>query len=98
MHQGEPRIQLARRARRDLGHRAAELHFARARAGESLRRGVARDGWWRGGVVWFAMALPRALITLPWRGRGGEHRRCEPGWGEAWCKGVTPPRRSLRSP
>ena len=43
VHQGEPRVQPARRARRDLGHRAAELHSARARAGESLRRGLAGD-------------------------------------------------------
>ena len=43
VHQGEPRVQSARRARRDLGHRAAELYPARARARQSLRRGVARD-------------------------------------------------------
>ena len=43
VHQGEPRVQSARRARRDLGDRAAELHPARARAGQGLRRGVARD-------------------------------------------------------
>ena len=43
VHQGEPRVQSARRARRDLGDRAAELHPARARARQGLRRGVARD-------------------------------------------------------
>ena len=43
VHQGEPRLQPARRARRDLGHRAAELHPARARARQGLRRGLARD-------------------------------------------------------
>ncbi len=49
VHQGEPRVQSARRARRDLGHRAAELYPARARTGESLRRGLARDRRRRGG-------------------------------------------------
>ena len=43
VHQGEPRVQSARRARRDLGDRAAELHPAGARARQGLRRGVARD-------------------------------------------------------
>ena len=41
VHQGEPRLQPARRARRHLGHRAPELHPARARTREGLRRGVA---------------------------------------------------------
>ena len=49
VHQGEPRVQPARRARRDFGHRAAELYSARARAGQGLRRGVARDRGGRGG-------------------------------------------------
>ena len=43
VHQGEPRVQPARRARRDLGDRAAELHPARARTRQGLRRGLARD-------------------------------------------------------
>ena len=43
VHQGEPRVQPARRARRDLGDRAAELHSARARTRQGVRRGVARD-------------------------------------------------------
>ncbi len=43
VHQGEPRVQPARCARRDLGDRAAELHSARARTRQGLRRGVARD-------------------------------------------------------
>ena len=43
VHQGEPRVQSARRARRDLGDRAAELHPARARTGQGLRRGLAED-------------------------------------------------------
>src|SRR5258708_38941333 len=43
MHQGQPRVQPARRARRDFGDRAAKLHSARARARQGLRRGVARD-------------------------------------------------------
>ena len=40
VHQGQPRLQPARRPRRDLGDRAAELHHARARTGKSLRRGL----------------------------------------------------------
>ena len=44
VHQGEPRLQSARRARRDLGDRAAELHFARARTRQGLRRRLAGDG------------------------------------------------------
>ena len=43
VHQGEPRVQSARRARRDLGDRAPELHPARARARQGLRRGLAHD-------------------------------------------------------
>ena len=44
-----------------------------------------------------AAGFCRALrFTLPWRGRVGEHRRCEPGWGELPTT-LTPPRRSLRS-
>ena len=43
VHQGEPRLQPARRARRDRGHRAATLHPARARARQSLRRRLAED-------------------------------------------------------
>ena len=39
-HQGQPRLQPARRARRDLGDRAAELYPARAQPGQGLRRGV----------------------------------------------------------
>ena len=40
VHQGEPRLQPARRPRRDLGDRAAKLHPARARTGQSLRRSL----------------------------------------------------------
>src|SRR4051795_9902549 len=40
MHQGKPCVQPARRARRDLGDRAAELHSSRARIGKGLRRGL----------------------------------------------------------
>ena len=47
VHQGEPRLQPARCARRHLGDRAPELHPARPRAGQGLRRGVA--GRRRGG-------------------------------------------------
>ena len=42
VHQGEPRLQPARRPRRHLGHRAPELHPARARTRQGLRRGLAR--------------------------------------------------------
>ena len=38
VHQGEPSLQPARRARRDLGHRAAGLYRPGPRAGEGLRR------------------------------------------------------------
>ena len=46
VHQGEPRLQPARRPRRDLGDGAPELHHARARTGQSLRRslGAHRSG------------------------------------------------------
>ena len=44
VHQGQPRLQPARRARRHLGHRAPELHPARARTRQGLRRGLAADG------------------------------------------------------
>ena len=51
VYQGVARLQSARRARRDLGDRTAELHPARARTGQSLRRGVAGDRRGRGGVI-----------------------------------------------
>ena len=41
--QGEPCLQPARRARRDLGDRAAELYPARAQSRQGLRRGVPAD-------------------------------------------------------
>ena len=44
VHQGEPRLQPARRARRDLGDGAPELHPAGAGLGQGLRGGVAEDG------------------------------------------------------
>ena len=44
VHQGEPRLQPARRPRRDLGHRAAKLHPESARTRQGLRRGLAQDG------------------------------------------------------
>ena len=56
VHQGEPRLQPARRARRDLGHRAPELHPARARTRQGLRRRLAEDGG-RGRVT--ALIRPR---------------------------------------
>ena len=42
VHQGEPRLQSARRARGDFRDRAAELHFAGARSRQSVRASVAR--------------------------------------------------------
>ena len=48
VHQGEPRLQPPRRARRHRGHRTAELHPARPRPRQGLRRGVAGDGGGRG--------------------------------------------------
>ncbi len=48
VHQGEPRLQPARRARRDLRHRAAELHPARPRTRPRLRRRLAEDSRGRG--------------------------------------------------
>src|SRR5580692_605068 len=46
VHQGQPRLQPARRPRRDLGDRATKLHHARARTSQSLRRslGAYRSG------------------------------------------------------
>src|SRR6185312_10515485 len=52
------RLQSARRARRDLGHRAAELYPASARTGQSLRRSLARDRRRRGRV------MPDLLLEL----------------------------------
>src|SRR5215213_5121151 len=51
MHQGQPCLQSAGCARRDLGYRAAKLHLARARTGERLRRGLARHRRRRRGVM-----------------------------------------------
>ena len=50
VHQGEPRLQPSRRPRRDLGHRAPELHPESARTRQGLRRGLAEDRGGRGGV------------------------------------------------
>src|SRR5829696_5262228 len=51
MHQGQPCLQSAGCARRDLRHRAAKLHLARTRTGERLRRGLARHRRRRRGVM-----------------------------------------------
>src|SRR6516162_2933773 len=58
VHQGKPCLQPARRPRRDLGDRAAELHHACARARQGLRRGLGtyRSGW--GGL------MPDLLLEL----------------------------------
>ena len=47
---------------------------------------------------WQAPALRELSITVPWRGRVGERRSREPGWGDHYHEPVTPPRpSSLRS-
>src|ERR1041385_436697 len=43
MHQGEPRLQPARCARRDQRDRASELYSARTRSRQGLLRGLALD-------------------------------------------------------
>ena len=52
VHQGQPRLQPARRPRRDLGDRTAELHHARARTRQSLRRSLGAHRSGRGGCGW----------------------------------------------
>ena len=54
------------RPRRDLRDRAAELHPARARAGQGLLRGMARDRGGRGVMQAAIPAAPRG--ASPWRG------------------------------
>ena len=76
VHQGEPRVQSARRARRDLGHRAAELYPARARARQGLRRGVARDRRRRGAHERTGNRRPHALAR-------SASRRARPTGGAA---------------
>ena len=49
VHQGEPCVQSARRARGDFRDRAAELYSARARTSQGVRRGMARDRSGRSG-------------------------------------------------
>ena len=44
VHQGEPRLQPARRPRRHFGDRAAKLYPAGAKSGKILRGGLAGDG------------------------------------------------------
>src|SRR3984957_4077172 len=59
VHQGEPCLQFARRARRHIGHRAPELYPESARARAGLRRGVAQDGRRRRRI-----AMPDLLLEL----------------------------------
>ncbi len=71
MHQGEPRVQSARRARRDLRDRAAKLHPARARAGQSLRRGLACDASGAGCAAGASLLDGTKLFPSPlWGGVG----------------------------
>src|SRR5205085_2689873 len=58
VHQGEPRLQPAGCARRDLGDGAAELHHARARTGKSLRRSLGSHRSGQGGL------MPDLLLEL----------------------------------
>ena len=58
VHQGLPHLQPARCARRDLRHRAAELHPARARARQGLLRGVAANRGGRG------VSIPKTLLEM----------------------------------
>src|SRR4030081_2107164 len=51
VHQGQPCVQPAPWARGDLGDRAAELHHARARTRQSLRRSLDAYRSGRGGVM-----------------------------------------------
>src|SRR3982074_498113 len=51
VHQGQPCLQPARCARGDLGDRAAELHHARARTRQSLRRSLDAYRSGRGGAM-----------------------------------------------
>ena len=62
VHQGEPCVQPARRARRHIGHRASELYPEGARARAGLRRGLAQDGGRRGGVAFNARPSPRTFL------------------------------------
>src|SRR5450755_1000072 len=81
MHQGQPRLQPARRPRRDFGDRAAELHHARARTGKSLRRSLGAYRSRRGGcgrsvvtaILNWAMTdlLPSPHPRSGWRGGVG---------------------------
>ena len=71
VHQGLPRLQSAGRARRHLGDRAAELHPARARAGQGLLRGVAQDRRGRG-------VRPVDPGGLPRKPAGARHNGCDP--------------------
>src|SRR6266702_4434464 len=58
MHQGEPRLQPARRARRDLGDGAAKLHPARPRPRQGLRRSLDPHRSGQGGL------MPDLLLEL----------------------------------
>src|SRR3984893_9696624 len=58
VHQGEPRLQPARRPWRDLGNRTAELHHARARTRQGLRRSLDAYRSGRGGL------MPDLLLEL----------------------------------
>ena len=91
VHQGEPCLQPARRARRHIGHRAPELYPESARTRPGLRRGVAQDGG-RGSVNPFGRrrrlsasspqspSKGRASFGRPMVGedRGGRSRRHQP--------------------
>ena len=52
-----------------------------------------RDG---GSTLIARVSFPRPVCTLPWRGRVGEQRSCEPGWGE-WPRTSPHPDAHFRS-
>src|SRR5262245_45438968 len=76
--------------------RSQPLALRRLRgAGDRERRRGRRQGRPRPGRPFLipAFTITRAVLTLPWRGRVGERRSREPGWGEAGEVHPTPPPR-----
>ena len=74
VHQGEPHLQSAGRARRHLRHRAAELYSARARSGEGVLRRLAKN---RGGRGIGLFAEPVAKKRPDHVGNDAGHVRAE---------------------
>ena len=76
VHQGKPRVQSTRRTRCDLGDRAPELHPARARARQGLRRGLASHSRRRS-------AMSEMMPEIG--GRAPLPIEVEPGKSYWWC-------------